>query len=544
MAKERNSYVMRGCNLDPLLADQLLLHQMNPECMQPLEQAMWFMESANALSELYRDFDFPKEDFCGLYAKGLVYQKKGKIAFENKLPGLFLNFNNLATETFDQIGCQIKYAQQIMAKGEFFQYQGQNAEAIQLFDQSLLIFQQENASALLIATIHFMRGNSLVELGEVEEGIEEIRKCVLLAGENHGLRNFALNRLGNLWYALGCIGKSEKYYSLIIRIAKSTNDNEARLKAEANLSGIWFLRGKLDQSERTFVEFVSEYSALDIPLDRKMHNIGFSFFQLSKIHGQRDDLETAVHFVRMAIHAWSKIKVTSIKIDPLMKGYIRLVTLLLEQENIEVAKDAFNKFVTLGQKMPEFQNFGLYKLFMRILFLRVSKRLGPRLSAEKLCKQLLDNPELPFDLRLQILWVLVDTLLEEFQLTQEAEILTELNSRVNEMKELTSANRLRIDELNLELFEAKLQLFQTDTRKFLTTIEKLKRKAEELKLEGLLQRILKEEVDVKEKLMKAFTVVEQEKEQVEAIREEGMADFISSINSKLRNYVKNERLKK
>ena len=542
LGKEHNSYVLRGCNLDANLVYRLYMGEMDLKCLVPLATAADFMEAEGRISDLYRSFSFVEGNFCSTYALGIIYQKKAKIAFDHHLPELFSKFNHLAATLFYQLDCKLKYAHQVMVRGEFNQYQGKNELAIRSFDEALTIFYQNNASALVIATSHFMKGNSLIEMGSIEDGVEEIKKCLRKSLNNSEIRYFALNRLGNLWHSLGSISKSERYHKLIIRLCRTSGDIEAQLKAEANLAGIWLLKGKIDKAETILISFVSEYSLLDLPDDRHFHNIGYAYFQLSQIHGQRGDMVTALHFTRMALSTWQKISIESIKIIPMLKGFLRLIAILLEMSEYEEAKSAFDQFVSFEKEWHSFPSIGHYKLFMRILFMRISKRLAPRLSAESLCKQLLSNKGLPFDLRFDIHWVLIDTLLEEFQYTLDFEILFELKSCVEAMKALAKHNNLKIEELNLQFFEAKLSLYKNHFSSFFRTVAELKNKGQKMKLDGFVQKTCQEEEEVKKRLMSTYSIVHREKEQVEAIRESNLNDFISHLNSRLRHDVKKKRL--
>ena len=132
--------------------------------------------------------------------------------------------------------------------------------------------------------------------------------------------------------------------------------------------------------------------------------------------------------------------------------------------------------------------------------MKTSLRAIKRGKAEKILKKLLEEKDLAIDIILKILLNLCDLLLTELRITNDQEVLDELNQFISQLLEIAEKSHSYLILCETLLIQAKLSLLTFDIKKaqrFLTQAHQI---AERFDLTQLMVKIANEEEDLLTKL--------------------------------------------
>jgi len=191
-----------------------------------------------------------------------------------------------------------------------------------------------------------------------------------------------------------------------------------------------------------------------------------------------------------------------------------LIQILIEKGDLEQAKHNFDRLEQLNNQLKD-ESINLAYLYNKALLLKESPRISKRGKAEEILKQILEDKAIPFDFNERALLTLCELLLIEFQMTNEVEVLDELESRITQLSENAEKSRSYWILCETYLLRAKISLISSDLEEARRLLAKGQKIAERYGLKLLAIKISNEH----DELLKQLEMWENLKESPSSLKE-------------------------
>jgi tetratricopeptide (TPR) repeat protein len=179
-----------------------------------------------------------------------------------------------------------------------------------------------------------------------------------------------------------------------------------------------------------------------------------------------------------------------------------LIYIALEKDNTKLAQQYFQRLENLYNQNKERNITGIYK-GAKALILKKSPRIRDRAKAEELFKQLIDE-EFPFIQIIQPLIQLIDLLLMELSITNNIEVIDEINDYITLLLDKAEKSHSFMILGETYILQAKLALLTLD----LKGAQRLLAKAQEIAENYKLVRLARKISDEHDELLKQMTIWE------------------------------------
>jgi tetratricopeptide (TPR) repeat protein len=343
--------------------------------------------------------------------------------------------------------CKKREANIIYLKGEVFHPivspKSDVDLALKYFEESLPIFEKygyKSEIAECLGSISFTVG---VIKGDLNKGLDYIKRGMTLATESN--RKYAIGwcliSKGSLYSFKGNIEAGVKFLKQSLSIFKELNNNKLVASILNNLGGIYKTIG---------------------------------------------DLDHALECVQQAV----ALSENSANLNTISGYYDYLIQILIEKGDLKRAEEYLNQVEQINEQLQRKETSHIM-LFNKALILKTSPRAINRGKAEELLKQLLEmDPGYEFEIGALV--NLCDLLLTELKLTNDIEVLQEVNSNIRRLikiAEKSGSNQVLGEAF---LLQAKLALILLDfkeARRLLTQGQKI---AENFGLHSLAMKISNE----------------------------------------------------
>jgi len=191
-----------------------------------------------------------------------------------------------------------------------------------------------------------------------------------------------------------------------------------------------------------------------------------------------------------------------------------LIQILIEKGDLEQAQQYFNHLEQLNKQLKD-KTINLVYLYNRALLLKESPRISNRGKAEEILKQILEDEDIFWELKERALLTLCELLLIEFQMTNEVEVIDELESLITQLLETVEKSRSYWVMGETYLLQAKLALLSLNLKKTRRLLTKGQRIAERYGLNLLAIKISNEH----DELLKQLHMWENLKESTSSLKE-------------------------
>ncbi|MFX1480533.1 MAG: hypothetical protein ACFFCI_20785 [Promethearchaeota archaeon] len=191
-----------------------------------------------------------------------------------------------------------------------------------------------------------------------------------------------------------------------------------------------------------------------------------------------------------------------------------LIQILIEKGDLEQAQLHFNHLEQLNDRLKE-KIINLEYLYNKALLLKESPRISNRGKAEDILKQILEDEDISSELNERALLTLCELLLIEFQMTNETEVLDELDFRITQLSEIAEKSRSYWIYCETYLLRAKMSLISFDLEEARRLLAKGQTIAEKYGLKLLAIKISNEH----DELLKQLNMWEKLKEPTSSLKE-------------------------
>ncbi len=262
-----------------------------------------------------------------------------------------------------------------------------------------------------------------------------------------------------------------------VAIAKESKNKFTIAQCLLNLAVIYHFLGDWEKSLKISKECLSIFEELD-----NKERMSVVFNNMANTHYFTKNYNLASDYIEASLTAYDDL--TGVRIST-------AITIALKKGDHEQAKKYFHLLEQMKRQIKG-KRIEIYYRLSKALILKASSRFRDMVKAEKILRQIIAEEVIDIQDTTLALVNVCDILLAEFRLTNNLEILNELEPLITQL--LTIAEKTQSHSLQAEtyLFQAKLALLSFDvkkSRRFLTQAQQI---AERHNLTKLAQEISSE----------------------------------------------------
>jgi len=271
------------------------------------------------------------------------------------------------------------------------------------------------------------------------------------------------------WYIVIFKGDMEQAFEYVkqgVTIAKDSKNKYTIAQCLLNLGVLYSFTGEWERALKIHKECLSTYEELD-----NKERISTVFNNMADIYlFFTDDIDRASEYMEKSL--------TTYKADNTLGGAIRLGTAIeiaLKKGDHEQAKNYFQHLEQINSQVKNKVVEILYRL-SKALLLKASSRYRDMAKAEKILKKIVEEEIISIEYMCVALVNLCDILLGEFRVTNNLEILNELEPLIAKLLNIAEKTQSHRIQAETYLFQAKLALLSFDvkkSRRFLTQAQQI-----------------------------------------------------------------------
>ncbi len=333
---------------------------------------------------------------------------------------------------------------------------------------------------VLKAKCLYMSGNFLDALKSAADIFQESQKQgdLLASFDALTIQAFAYMMSGSLSQSADIINQAEEIFKIIKQ--SFTIDLRRRESFFVRIkASIHYFKGEIQRSlelNKKSYELAKEIS--DKPsMAASLNNIADKYLHLK-------EYDKAILYAKEAV----KIKYEPSLAYPLST----LIQIYINIGNVKDAKVYLDQFRELIKK-PDIKGFKYLYRLDQALILKSSMRARDRIKSEDIFKELATDNTIPIEQRYESIINLCDLFLIELRITNDPEIIDEIQPYIQELLNLAESQHLYVILAETYLLQAKLYLLIVDIKKakrFLTQAQKI---AERFEQKELAEKIVNEQ---------------------------------------------------
>ncbi|MHA2394655.1 MAG: tetratricopeptide repeat protein [Promethearchaeota archaeon] len=284
---------------------------------------------------------------------------------------------------------------------------------------------------------------------------------------------------------------------------------------------IYKVKGELELSIKLFEQGLAIYNDLN---NKRMEASILN--HMGEAYRYRGDLNRALECLEQALalrYESGHLKEITIILD-------KLIQILIDKGDLEQAQQNLHRFEQLKNQLKD-KDSNLVYLLNKALILKKSSRTRKRAEAEVILMRILEDEESDFEIILPALTNLCELLLTELRITNDLEVLEEINPLITRL--LDNAEKTGSYSILCEtyLLRAKLSLITFNIKKTKRFLTKAQQIAEKFGLNLLARKISNEH----DELLKQLNVWDNLKESTSSIKER--MEF-ARLNEQMENMIK------
>ena len=305
-----------------------------------------------------------------------------------------------------------------VVKGYVFFHKGDGDSSLKYFKQSLTLREEFGKKKEIIESLGYIGNVYLFYKGNLDLALKTAERCqALIEDVNVKSVRFPLTmnlfNLGNIYMEKGELDLALKYYKECLLILEELNDNEYIAAALSNISMIYWNKGEIEQSLETFKKILK--------VQKKVGNPWFISLTFSN-----------------------------------------LIERFIETGDISQAKSYLEQFQKFNSQVNnDFVNT-CYR-YCLALVLKTSSRTHNRAKSEELLKQIIE--EKPYFLIIDALIHLCDLFLIELRLTNDLEILDDIQPYITQLLDIAEKNKSYTNLAETYILQARIALLTFDIKK-------------------------------------------------------------------------------
>ncbi|MFX1467474.1 MAG: TIR domain-containing protein [Promethearchaeota archaeon] len=357
----------------------------------------------------------------------------------------------------------IVWLKAVISNPLFLGEKGDADKALKYFKHSLALGESLGDDMIVFLSIHPIAWVLGMAKGEFDHALEYAERTLAFCKGTNDKLFIAWGFLtkATLYHNKGEVARSIPLYEKSLAIAKELN-NERLITANLNnMADAYRMIGELDHALECSEQCLAQFSENGGPTN---------LYQMAWLHDY-------------------------------------LIQILIEKGDLERAQQYFNHLEQLNNQLKD-KTINLSYLYNKALILKESPRISNRGKAEEILKQILEEKDISWELEERALLTLCELLIIEFQMSNEVEVLDELESYVTQLLENAEKSESYWILGEAYLFQAKIALISSDLEKARRLLAKGQQIAEKFGLHRLAMSISEEH----DKLLNEISVWEELRE--------------------------------
>ena len=299
--------------------------------------------------------------------------------------------------------------------------------------------------------------------------MEHIEQSIELGKESNAEREVVKSLVVMTWvhvYLKGEFNRASEVLERILTLPLVKNYKFVNALCLMTKALIFTQQGNLDrsieiseQSLKIFEELNNKFSKAIV-----LNNLSVSYMVIG-------DLERALECIESSItinHELGNLFAEASNQDSLIK-------ILIDKGDLKRAKSALDKFEKMKNQLND-KTTDLIYMFDKALILKTSSRARDRGKAEEILKNIIEDEDITYEATTDTLLTLCDLLLTELRMTNDLDVLEEINSFTAKLLEIAENNHSFTLFAEIYFLKAKLALLTLDiknARRFLTQAQKI-----------------------------------------------------------------------
>jgi tetratricopeptide (TPR) repeat protein len=298
------------------------------------------------------------------------------------------------------------------------------------------------------------------------------------------------SEVGGVYLSIGDLDKALEKVELGFKFTKNSNNQTQIGISYQGLAAIYSFKGEIEEGIRFSEKSLEAYKKVDnkIFMSIAFNNMSWSY----RIIGE---LDRALECIESAIKIGNELG----NLRTVAGYHDYLIRILIDKGDIERARDALERLEHLTNQLKD-EHLNLIYKFNKALLLKTSTRSRDRGRAEETLKQIIEDETISSELTIDSLLNLCELLLTELGMTNDLEILEEINTFTAQLLEIAETSHSFSLFAEIYFLKAKLALLTLDVktaRRFLTQAQKV---AERFGLSRLADKISLEHENLIEQL--------------------------------------------
>ncbi|MFX1343873.1 MAG: tetratricopeptide repeat protein [Promethearchaeota archaeon] len=399
------------------------------------------------------------------------------------------------------------------------------------------------------ASIAWLKGWFYIYKRDADQALKQFKHSLALREEFGGKLGIAYSLVGiALVYTLlkGDYIRAVKYYEQSTTIAEESGNNWCIGFCKFRMAEQHVLKGDLDNAIMLYKQVLIIFNELN-----NKYMVGWILNSIGEAYRQRGDLDRALESLEQSLaidHELGRIRDLALDQDA-------LIHVLIDKGDTKRAEQALHDLKQLLNQLEDEQinespktnrvigditsgvwNLRLEYLLNKALVLKTNPRARNRAKAEEIFKQILEDENSSFGNRFRALINLCELLLTELNMTNDLEVLEEINPLIEELLDISEKSHSYSILCETHLLQAKLSLLTFDIKKaqrFLTQAQQI---AERFGLKLLAIKISNEY----DELLKQLNIWEKLKESSPSLKER--MEF-ARLNEQMENMIQKRAIK-
>ncbi|NVM34578.1 MAG: tetratricopeptide repeat protein [Candidatus Lokiarchaeota archaeon] len=371
------------------------------------------------------------------------------------------------------------------------------------------------------ASIAWLKGWFYIYKRDADQALKQFEHSLALREEFGGKLGIAYSLVGiALVFTLliGDYDRAVKYYEQSTTIAEESGNKWCIGFCNFRMAMQHTLKGDLDHAIMLYKQVLTIFNELN-----NKYMVAWILSSIGEVYRPRGDLDRALESLEQGFSLERELG----RIRELALDHDTLIHVLIDKGDIKRAEQALHDLKQLINQLKDKQinespktnrvigEIASLYLLNKALVLKTNPRARNRVEAEEIFKQILEDEGSSIENRSRALTNLCELLLTELRMTNDLEVLEEINPLIDRLLEIAEKSHSYSILCETHLLQAKLSLLTFDikkTQRFLTQAQEI---AERFGLKLLAIKISNEH----DKLLKQLSMWENLKESKASLTE-------------------------
>ena len=378
--------------------------------------------------------------------------KKGNLNEANRLVDEVLKNKKISKEELIQTH---------LLKSEILNYQSnykKSLETTKIAMQKSL----ELKNKILIVDSILAKVTTLSLLGELTAAEDCVQTCfdhISLKGkktkEIQKRISSIYNMQGSLNYKRGEMKRAFLLYQKSLGFFEKIDDKVNIASVRIGIGDIFNCKGEIRQALNNYEASLNIYDSLGFELE-----VVEVLNRISRVYQVTGNLEDALIYYKVALSRAEKNENQILAASILYN----LISLLIEWDLINEAKEYLDKLHSIQQE-NEYQIINLRHKIAQGIILNCDKRLVSRMKAQEIFREISEAEIIDYEIFILAMFNLLETLLFEFGLTGNGEVLDEVKSLLLKLQQIANKQNSYSLLAKTSLLESKLALLEMNFEK-------------------------------------------------------------------------------